>query len=274
MSLSENDFNQIISIITKCSGIIPLECHKPAIHDYIQKRLEQIQDFEPIVKFKFLLEQDKNELAELINVSIQNKSYFFRDEKHFSILEKKIFPEWQANHPDSNINIWSAGCSSGEEAYSLAVLAYSCQITPTITASDISTSSLNTCTMGVFSTDSKRFDDGAIFHNLLMPYLTENNKFSFTGEIRSLIHTKQINLTKPEDYKLPAKQDIIFLRNVLIYFNDELTYKILKNITTNYLADGGFLFLSQKEAVSFPKEILPENLKKITFGETVYFCKR
>ena len=61
---------------------------------------------------------------------------------------------------------------------------------------------------------------------------------------------------------------------IMPYINDELTYKILKHITTNYLADGGFLFLSQKEAVSFPKEILPENLKKITFGETVYFCKR
>ena len=70
MTLSENDFNQIIAIMTKCSGIIPLECHKPMIREFIEKRLDQIRDYEPIVKFKFLLEQEKEELAKLISISI------------------------------------------------------------------------------------------------------------------------------------------------------------------------------------------------------------
>lgn len=273
MTLSENDFNQITAIMTKCSGIIPLECHKPQIRCFIEKRLEQLQDYEPIVKFKFLLEQDKNELAKLINVSIFDESYFFREEKHFSVLKREIFPNWKNEKGNSIINIWSAGCSTGEEVYSLALLAQDCQITPQITASDINISALNICSMGKYSADSKRYDDGAMFHNLLMPCLTDNNHLAMPGEIRSLIHTKQINLAALKEYNLPTQQHIIFLRNVLVYFDENLQAEILKVITENCLADDGYLFLSQKEAALIKKEIIPSDLKKISFNGISYFRK-
>lgn len=274
MILSESDFNQIIAVITKCSGIIPKENHKDKIRDFIEKRLEQIKDSEPVVKFKFLLEQDKNELAELVNAAIYNESYFFKEEKHFAILEKKIFPEWLENNRNAMMQIWSAGCAAGEEAYSLAILAQACQIIPTITASDINASALKICSTGNYSCDSKRYDDGAIFHNLLMPFLTENKTFSMSGEIRSLVHTKQINFAELKNYDLLKQQHVIFLRNVLTHFSKELSVEVLKTIIENCLADGGYLFLSQKEAVSLSKETLPNSLKKRLFGETIYFCKQ
>ena len=68
MTLSENDFNQIIAIVTKCSGILPLDDRKEGIKSYIENRLTELHDIEPIVKFKFLLEQDKEELAKLISI--------------------------------------------------------------------------------------------------------------------------------------------------------------------------------------------------------------
>lgn len=273
MTLSENDFNQIIAIMTKCSGIIPLECHKPMIREFIEKRLDQIRDYEPIVKFKFLLEQEKEELAKLISISIYDENYFFREEKHFYILKREIFPEWRRKNPDLIMNIWDTACSTGEEVYSLALLAQDCQIIPQIVASDISVSALNICSMGNYSADSKRYDDGAMFHNLLMPCLTDNNHLAMPGEIRSLIHTKQINLASLKDYNLPMKQHVIFLRNVLIYFDEELQAEILKTIAENCLADGGYLFLSQKEAALINKEIIPSCLKRIVFDDISYFHK-
>lgn len=274
MALSESDFNQIITIITKCSGIMPTENLKDKIRDFVDKRLKQIQDNEPVVKFKFLLEQDKNELAKLIDAVIHDETYFFSEEKHFSVLERKIFPQWLESCPNTMMRIWSAGCYTGEEAYSLAILAQACQIIPIITASDISTAALNICSTGNYSLDSKRYDDGAIFHNLLMPFLTENKTFSMSGEIRSLVHTKQINFVESDNYDLPKQQHIIFLRNVLTHFSKELSIEILKNIAENCLADGGCLFLSQKEAISLLAEIQQTCLKKRLFGETIYFSKQ
>ena len=273
MTLSENDFNQIIAIVTKCSGIIPLDDRKEEIKSYIENRLTELHDIEPIVKFKFLLEQDKEELAKLISALIYHENYFFKDEKHFTILKREIFPNWQKNNPNSNLRIWSAACSTGEEAYSLALLAHDYEITPTITASDISNSSLNICSMGNYSVDSKRYDDGAMYHYLLIPYLAESKKFIMPGEIRSLIHTKQINLATLKNHKLPSQQHIIFLRNVLIYFKKELQREILKIIAEDCLADDGYLFLSQKEAALIEKEIIPPCLEKLTFDGTSYFHK-
>ena len=176
------------------------------------------------------------------------------------------------------IKIWSAACSYGEEAYSLAVLAKVCGIKAFVTASDINSEVLDHCNKGVFWESSIRSVDGFSFKNLLLPYRTNEGKIVFPDEIKSCIQTRKINLSKIDsplgEANLPKNQNIIFIRNVFIYFSQELRIRILNSIIDKCLAEGGILFVSMSEIAQFDSNMLPPSLEKVMDGNIFYFKKK
>ena len=274
--LTQEETDYFISLLTMGTGIIPRSSHRAGIQTYIEKKIAEKNI--SVSEFKLNLQSDKNLFTEFINESTVNETYFFREEKQFALLKERYFPMWKAMFPSMPIKIWSAACSYGEEAYSLAVLAKVCGIKAFVTASDINSEVLDHCNKGVFWESSIRSVDGFSFKNLLLPYKTNEGKIVFPDEIKSCIQTRKINLSKIDsplgDANLPKNQNIIFIRNVFIYFSQELRIRILNSIIDKCLAEGGILFVSMSEIAQFDSNMLPPSLEKVMDGNIFYFKKK
>ena len=111
--------------------------------------------------------------------------------------------------------MWSAACSYGEEAYSLAVMALTCGLNPIVYASDINSEVLEHCKSGVFLGTSLRSVDGVMFQKLVTPYRREDGKVAFPEEIKKRVSIMQLNLSEIESpanlSALPKNQNIIFI---------------------------------------------------------------
>ena len=274
--LTQEETDYFISLLTMGTGIIQRSSHRAGIQTYIEKKIAEKNI--SVSEFKLNLQSDKNLFTEFINESTVNETYFFREEKQFALLKERYFPMWKAMFPSVPIKIWSAACSYGEEAYSLAVLAKVCGIKAFVTASDINSEVLDHCNKGVFWESSIRSVDGFSFKNLLLPYKTNEGKIVFPDEIKSCIQTRKINLSKIDtplgDANLPKNQNIIFIRNVFIYFSQELRIRILNSIIDKCLAEGGILFVSMSEIAQFDSNMLPPSLEKVMDGNIFYFKKK
>lgn len=231
-----------------------------------------------VLGYKNEILSDDGLFTELVNESTVNETYFFREERQFSLLRDKVFPQWKMMFGAARIKIWSAACSYGEEAYSLALLAKACGLNCTITASDINSIVLDHCKNGVFLDSSIRSVDGIAFQSLIEPYKTGNRMIAFGDEIKDSIVTKKINLSVIDSPSvrllLPKNQNIIFLRNVFIYFNQELRAKVLRILAENCLAEDGILFVSMSEIAQLDSDIVPPCLEKVADGSVFYFHKR
>lgn len=273
--LTQEELDSLIALLTQRTGIIPRSSHLEGIKNYIEKKLTEKSLSVPEYKTKLFV--DGGLFSELINESTVNETYFFREEKQFILLRDRILPMWKATCGSMPVKIWSAACSYGEEAYSLALLAKSCGVNAMITASDINSQVLEHCRAGVFKDSSIRSVDGSSFKNLLMPYQKEG-KIQFGSEIRNCITTREINLSKIDEMQtealLPKNQNIVFLRNVFIYFSQNLRLKILNSIAEKCLADGGVLFVSMNETAQINFNEISPLLEKVMDGSIFYFKKK
>ena len=191
---------------------------------------------------------DKELITEFVDALTTNYSFFFRDPVHFRFL-KFFFSRRAAS--GRRIKIWSAACSSGEEPYSIALIVH--EFFPEllakgidILASDISQRMLDKAEEGRYKRDAlmKNLNEAAL-QRYFDP--TDDPLFlSMKQEIKSLVSFRKLNLMEP--YPLRDSYDIIFLRNVLIYFDREKKERILTNLA-NYLKDDGYLIISMSESL-------------------------
>ena len=276
MTVSDKDFEEIISLITRETGIVPRESHRAGIRRYVEERLDAIPDAQNAVHIAAFFAQSKDEFSALTNKATVNETYFFREERQLDLLKSTIFPALLKKN--TSLNIWSAACSTGEEIYSLALLMQSCKIRATFTASDLNTAVLETCKAGTYGANSVRSVDGAKYHHLLLPYKQGDGSYRLSAELTGSIITRQINLSdlaleKPPA-NIPQNQHIIFIRNVFIYFTREMRAKILKTLATTCLADDGYIFVSMNEIASLDNSIIPDELEKKMEGNVFYFHKK
>lgn len=271
--MDETTFDKVIELITQRIGIIPRDSHKTGIKNYIEKRMEEIEEESgEEINYLDFLSSYPDEMMNLINSATVNETYFFREEAQFDLLKTKILPEIKMTKPLMPVRIWSAASSSGEEIYSIRLLASSMNIRTDCTASDINTKVLDTCRKGQYKKNAIRAVDGSHYHNLLKPYMQEDGTFKLPDEICNRITLKQINLSKMKDF--PKNQDIVFLRNVFIYFSQEMKKQILQSIADESLVPGGYLFLSMNEVATIDNATIPGNLEKISDGRVFYFHKK
>ena len=273
--MDEQIFTDIIELITQRTGIIPRDSHRTGIKNYIDKQLKAApaDNSYPHTYEEYFnsLQGNQEEMINLINSATVNETYFFREEAQFQLLQSKVFPMLAAGSPTKRLRIWSAASSSGEEIYSLLLLADAMNIKTECIASDINTRVLDTCAKGVYKKNAIRTVDGAAYHHLLEPYKLAGGGFELPKKITDRITRKQINLSRLKDF--PKNQDIIFIRNVFIYFSTEMKKAILAKIAEEALAPGGYLFVSMNEVASIDIIDLPAGLEKAADGKVFYFRK-
>jgi chemotaxis protein methyltransferase CheR len=196
----------------------------------------------------------EEELVHLINVITTNKTDFFRESAHFHYLVRKALPEMlRQSSGRRTIMVWSAGCSSGEEPYTLAMVlkefvAERRGIDFLILATDISTNVLEKAKLAVY--DEERI--GPIPDELRKKYLLKNKDavnraYRVVPELRERTRFRRLNFMD-SDFGFRETMDIIFCRNVIIYF-DKQTQERLLNRFCGYLSLDGYLFMGHSETL-------------------------
>ena len=259
----------IVPRITENTGIRISPIHEKSLELHIEKMaFERGLSFE---KYCDLLVPSSKEFEALINVATTNETYFFRERIQFEFLQKKIFPAYTGK----KIVMWSGACASGEEPVSLYSLAISCGVRPEIHASDIDSNELAHFKKGIYTKYSLN-QDGKEFHPLLEETLTgqfKDGKFYLNEHIFESIKIHQYNLANKVLPDFFDKADIVFLRNVFIYFDNNLRKEILEKAAEK-LIPGGLLFLSVGEICCIGNDLIPQCLEKRNFGKVYYFIKK
>jgi len=199
-----------------------------------------------------LMSESKSEIIELINKITTNYTYFMREEKHFQFLAEKVLPELENTISDKDLRIWSAGCSTGEEPYTLAMSideyfgSRKVFWNTKILATDISVKALDTAEKGIYSESTIKEIPNywkSIYFNKL-----KDNKYEVKSKIKDEVIFRVFNLMD-EIYPFKKKFHVIFCRNVMIYFDNE-TRKRLVNKFYDLLLPGGYLFIGHSETLN------------------------
>lgn len=212
-------------------------------------------------------------LNEIIDALTTNETYFFRDYQPFEALRTHILPElFKKREKEKKINIWSAACATGQEAYSIAMILleyfslYLQTYKVSILATDISKKCLEKAKKGVYN--QIEINRGLPI-SFLVKYFKQDGAYWYIDEkVKKLIRFEKLNLLEASR-KLLERFDLIFCRYVLIYFSDEVKKKVLTDLW-GLLNPGGYLILG---ATEIPALVFSDMEKKI-IGKTSWYHKK
>ena len=198
--------------------------------------------------------QGEEEVGSLIDLVSTNHTHFFRESEHFAILADRVLPRLADRRGASGrpLQIWSAAASSGEDPYTLAiVLAEFARQRPHVTwqvhASDISNRMLARCRLGIYEAEKVAVPDADLRRYFLRGFGEREGFYRVRPELRRHVHVQHVNLFQLE-YPVPAGLDVIFCRNVMIYFDQPSRQELLDRLVA-MLAPGGVLFMGHAESL-------------------------
>jgi chemotaxis protein methyltransferase CheR len=267
--LGDNEFSLFRDIIFKESGINLTERKKSLMHSRMMRRLRALNIDNYKMYYEYLNKNYQDEVINLINCITTNKTEFFRESKHFEFLRKVVFPEFEKRN-ENRIRIWSAGCSTGEEPYSIAItVAEYFRNRPMpdikILATDIDTDVLNKGISGTYKQENLEGVEGNLLHTYFLKGKGGNSGLYLVKEsIKKMVTFKRLNLLA-EIYPMKGQFDIIFCRNVIIYFDKNTKDRLIEKFH-EYLADGGYFFAGHSESLT------NRSGKYYLIGNTIY-CK-
>ena len=263
-SVTEKEFALFQDLIYRKAGIYLGPAKKALLVGRLSRRLRDLNIRSLGEYYQRVVDEGEDELITLLDSISTNETHFFRESRHFEFLEDQVFPEWHSQAWSGlrkrKIRVWSAACSTGEEPYSLAMILFD-RFPPSsgweikILATDLSTRVLKNAEAGVFP--GEKADE--IPEKYLKSYMLKGtgkqaDKMKAGPAIRSLIQFSRMNLNDPA-YPLTGSFDLIFCRNVLIYFNAESKAHVIR-LLLSYLAPKGYLFLGHAESVNFQDRLI------------------
>jgi len=250
--LRDNDFNYIRKLVYDECGINLHEGKKELVRSRLAKRLRDLNISEFRV-YKSMLENSGEELISHLNAISTNLTSFFREKKHFDFLEKKGLSQLVRNLDNNKtINAWSAGCSTGEEPYTIAMVLDSwlesmpgCDFH--ITATDISTDVLLKADAGIYDILKTAGIDQYTLRKYFQKGTGKRKGYvRVQKHLRKKIDFMRFNLMQPYNYD--TLFDFIFCRNVMIYFEKKIQATVI-NKFYDILKPGGFLFVGHSESL-------------------------
>jgi len=257
VKLEESDFQKISDIIYRHCGINLHSGKKELVRARLAKRLRllKIRSFPEYIEYA-MNDTTGNEFTAMVDSISTNLTSFFRENQHFEHLRKEFLPgvmQKKKNSSDSVIRAWSAGCSSGEEPYSIAItlleaIAADSKLSAKILATDISTRILEKAKAGVYDPERVSPVSPEQKRKYLLSEKVEGRKVFKAGKsLKDIIFFGQINLMEEWPIKVPL--DFIFCRNVMIYF-DKPTQERLVGRYWDILNHGGLLFTGHSESLT------------------------
>jgi chemotaxis protein methyltransferase CheR len=248
LDLTDAQFRHIGQLVGRIAGIQLPHGKESLVRSRIARRLRAL-DLDSVQKYLDFVDADatRTELAEMVDVLTTNKTSFFRENEHFRLLEREVLPA--LGHRGGPIRIWSAGCSTGEEPYTVAMIARDVLGARAdalrILATDISGHVLEKARVAEY--DRERLAD--------VPAALRDRHFEDARDgllrvrcpTRDLVHFARLNLMA--EWPMRGPFDVIFCRNVMIYF-DKPTQERLVSRFADLLPDGGYLCVGHSESLS------------------------
>jgi chemotaxis protein methyltransferase CheR len=254
--LSSGDYARLCELIYQEAGIHLGGGKQTMLEARIKRRLKalELNSYSEYCDYLFGHQGRKEEIVHFIDVVTTNKTDFFREPRHFDFLVEKALPELTLLSGGGRpLLVWSAGCSTGEEPYTLAIVLSEYALAHPgfrfrILATDISTTVLAKAEMGVYSNEVA----GPVPTALQRKYFlrsrdSSSGRVRVAPELRRLIEFRRLNFMD-SNYGLSEKADAIFCRNVIIYFDRPTQESILKKLSRN-LVPRGYMFVGHAETL-------------------------
>jgi len=248
-ALSDEDFQTISKKVYEACGIVLGPHKKEMVYSRLARRIRanQLDSFRSYLAF--LEEHEAVEFSQFINAITTNLTSFFRENHHFEHLSQTVIPRLlDANKMTKRVRIWSAGCSTGEEPYSIAMM-ISGRFPPDwdikILATDLDSDVLSKAQSGVYDAGNITGLDDPILKKWFLKSAS-GQAYKVKPELQSLISFKRLNLL--EKWPMKGPFDVIFCRNVLIYFDKDTKDKLFKGYHA-MLASKGNLFIGHSETM-------------------------
>ncbi|MCB1165650.1 MAG: protein-glutamate O-methyltransferase CheR [Leptospiraceae bacterium] len=257
LNLTEKEFRQIRDLFFSLSGVLLSDAKKSLVAGRLAKILRErgLENYQQYVEF-VKADGSGREKQILVDTLTTNETYFFREEAHFEYLEKEYLPRFKVEQPGKLLRLWSAACSTGAEAYSAAMVCAEVfgMNGWQISGSDISEKTVATATEGLYPIEmADKIPEKLRKRYCMKGIRSQEGRFIIRSEIRERCNFFIWNLMhRPSGF---GPFDIIFLRNMLIYFNPQQKDIIIRNIIAA-LHPAGILIVGHSEALNFAQSYL------------------
>ncbi|MGE0642100.1 MAG: protein-glutamate O-methyltransferase CheR [Nitrospira sp.] len=252
-SITADEFQRFRALIYDVSGISLGDQKQSLLASRLSRRLRDLGLATFSEYYAHVMgDSTRDEFTKMLDLISTNKTDFFREPKHFDYLRDQILPEMTAG---KCIRIWSSACSTGEEPYTIAMTLYDAVSDPSqwdfkILATDLSTRVLAKAAAGIY--DEERVRDvpaDTVRRHFLRGRGKSEGQLKVKPHLISMIRFQRLNLMD-DHYPIKSPLDLIFCRNVMIYF-DRPTQEKLINKFHNYLRPGGYLFIGHSESLQW-----------------------
>lgn len=271
--LQETEFAKIQDFMLKNLGVKLSPIKIVMVNSRLIKRLKAtgIYNFPDYVNYVFSLEGKRSgELQCMIDELTTHKTEFFREPEHFTILKNTVLPDFVKNR-NRNFSIWSAGCSTGEEPYTMAMLLNDFKSSNpgfdfTIHASDVSNAVVVKAKNGVYTENHVKGLDPTYLRKYFSEIkVLEKKEYAIAKQLKDKINFSVLNLVDVYNFANNSL-DVVFCRNTLIYFEDKAKREVVSKLIDK-VKPGGYLFVGLSETVSQYsskiKQISPSAYQKI-----------
>lgn len=273
MSLTPGEFAKLRDYVYRKTGLYFTEQKLYYVERRVAERMQETGHTDFRGYFAYLrFDPAGTEFQHLVNALTVNETYFFREYSQLKCFAEEVLPDLIArkNSGARRLRVWCAGCATGEEAYTLAIILQEMTdgLEPPVGwevhATDINTRSLERARCGVYDARSVR----CVPEPYLKRYFTiQGNRYRVNELLRSGVHFYQLNLADRDAMRRMQNFDAIFCRNVLIYFDDNSRREVALGFYDS-LVDGGYIFLGHSESMSRITPVF--KLKKLQQGFVYY----
>lgn len=261
---TDSDFKEIASLVYSACGIVLGEHKREMVYSRLARRIRdcKLTDFKAYLSY--LNNHKDEEFDAFINAITTNLTSFFRENHHFDFLKEQLIPALLiANKHTKRVRIWSAGCSTGEEPYSLAMTIYNSFPSDwdvKILATDLDSNVLAKAQKGIYTAANV---NGLDSRQLKQWFLKskDGESYKVKSKLQQLIAFKRLNLL--QEWPMKGSFDLILCRNVVIYFDKDTKDQLFKRYS-HILNDQGYLFLGHSESMG------KEHPQFINCGKTMY----
>jgi len=256
LKISDAEFVQLRDYIYQQSGIYIADNRKYLLENRLANRLKDL-NLKSFAEYYHFLQYDpgkRQELNRLFEVVTTNETSFYRNPPQLSVFQNNVLTEVidkQRKLGAKKLRIWSAGCSTGEEPYTIAIILHEVLKSEIaswdikITANDLSEAVLASARSGVYNDYTLRTTPKEIVTKY---FQAEDGKFRVKPEVKRLVSFGQINLSDKTMLKRVDRSQLVFCRNVIIYFDDEMKKHVIGSFYDN-LMPGGYLLIGHSESL-------------------------
>lgn len=250
--LEEDVFRLIRDFVRDYCGIFFNDDSRYLLEKRLSRRVRthHFSNFREYYRYLLYHRKRDEELASIIDIITVNETYFFREQNQLKAFGEEILPEVRDIYKDKRrLRIWSAGCSTGEEPYTIAMLilekGYLHGWNIEIFGSDINQRVLQVARSGIYRKNSFRMTEPYYLHK----YFREGEgSWTISDGVKQYVNFSHLNLLDPVKVKLVGTMDVIFCRNVMIYFDNASRKKVI-DMFYQRLTEGGYLLLGHAESL-------------------------